>query len=140
MAAITDLSELVAADVASGDFIPIHDVTAGTDKKFDVNGLALMNNGILRLGTYTPGDTTPSVARFNYMSITNGGPTTITNFDDGYAGQLLVLTFTDSNTTVNRSNCLLAGSAAFVSTANATLVLVHNGTYWIEINRITNNA
>lgn len=33
MAAITDLTTLAVADVAAGDYIPINDASAGTDKK-----------------------------------------------------------------------------------------------------------
>lgn len=96
-----------------------------------------------RLGTYTAGDTTPSVANISYMVIANSAPTTITNFTGGVVGQIIYLYFSDANTTVNRSNAFLAGGANFVSTANDMLVLMRisgvSGTYWYEISRSANS-
>lgn len=86
---------------------------------------------------YTPGDTTPSVAGISYMSIANAGATTITQFDDGIAGQRLVLTFSDANTTISRANAYLAGGVNFVSSNRATLELIYDGTNWIELSRGT---
>lgn len=39
MAAITDLSSLVAASLATGDLLPIHDLDAATDKKIAISDL-----------------------------------------------------------------------------------------------------
>ena len=48
MAAITDLTTLAAADVADGDWLPIHDLSAGTDKK-------VARSSVLGLsGSFTP--------------------------------------------------------------------------------------
>lgn len=104
----------------------------------DVAGFGRM--GVInRAGTYTAGTTTPSVSGVSYMVIANSAPTTITNFTGGQAGQVIYLLFDDANTTVNRSNAYLAGGTNFVSTANDTLTLVSDGTYWYEIARSANS-
>lgn len=92
-----------------------------------------------RAGTYTAGSTTPSVDGITFLYILNSGATTITNFTNGVDGQVIYLLFGDGNTTVNRSNCYLAGGANFVSTANDTLVLLKYGAYWYEISRSANS-
>lgn len=88
---------------------------------------------------YSNADTTPSVANTGFMSITNSAPTTITNFDDGESGQVIVLFFNDANTTIDRSNCVLSGGVNFVSTANDILVLYKTNTVWAEMSRGVNN-
>jgi hypothetical protein len=112
--------------------------TSSPGQKLDVAGfgrLGLIN----RMGTYTGGDTTPSVSGVSYLDIRNSGATTITNFDDGVEGQVIFLTFNDSNTTVNRTNSFLAGGANFVSTQYDTLVLMKQGNFWYEISRSANS-
>ena len=107
--------------------------------KLDVDGagrLGLIN----RAGSYSAGTTTPSVTGVSYMPISNSSATTITNFTGGVAGQILFLRFADANTTINRSNAYLANSANFVSAANATLVLISDGSAWYEISRSTANG
>jgi hypothetical protein len=91
-----------------------------------------------RAGTYTAGATTPSVSGVTFLSIANSSPTTITNFTNAEAGQIIYLYFDDSNTTINRSNAYLAGGANFVSTVNDMLVLIKIGPYWYEISRSAN--
>ena len=88
---------------------------------------------------YSGGDATPSVKNTTYMSITNGGPTTITNFDDSYIGQTITLFFNDSNTTVSRNNAYLSGGVNFTSTANDILVLRQIGGFWMEVCRSVNS-
>jgi hypothetical protein len=87
---------------------------------------------------YTGADTTPSVLNASFMTLTNGGGVTITNFDDGVTNQVITLFFNDSNTTVNRDNCALAGGANFTGTANDTLTLMKSATIWVEIARSVN--
>ncbi len=89
--------------------------------------------------TYTPGDTTPSVLDSGVLSISNAGPVTITNFDDGVDGQLIFLFFEDGNTTINRSNAVLAGGVNFVSSGNDFLVLYKTATVWAEVCRSINS-
>lgn len=105
-------------------------------KDNDAIGWTTSMGTLIGSGDYTAGDTTPSVRnRVNGgggLHITNSGATTITNFDDGNEGDVIVCTFADSNTTVNRSNAALAGGANFTSTANDSLTLVKRGSLWIE--------
>lgn len=88
--------------------------------------------------TYTNADTTPSVLNASFMSITNSGATTITNFDDGVEGQVIVLFFVDGNTTIDRSNAYLEGGANFTSSANDTMTLIKVGSTWKEVARSVN--
>jgi len=110
-------------------------VDGGTTTKRAIVSVPLVGG----IGTYTPGATTPDVTGINYMQISNSGAVTITNFTGGVVGQVLVLKFNDSNTTVNRSNAVLAGGANFVSSADDTLVLVKGPSYWHEISRAANS-
>ena len=73
----------------------------------------------------------------NIFKVTNGGATTVTNFTSGYAGQEIVLVFTDANTTLGDSGNLKL-SAAFTSTASDTMRLVFDGTDWYEQSRSVN--
>jgi hypothetical protein len=78
---------------------------------------------IQREATYTPADTTPSIRGASWMSVTNSGATTITDFDDAANGQVFTLYFNDSNTTVDRTRCQLEGGVNFTSAAGKTLTL-----------------
>ena len=113
--------------------------TASPAQKLEVAGAARLGL-VNRSATYTGGSTTPSVSGASYMEITNASPTTITNFTGAAAGQVLFLKFNDVNTTINRSNAYLAGSANFTSTSRATLVLIYDGAAWYEVCRTTNNG
>ena len=107
---------------------------------FEFDGSWLTAPTRLKTGTYTNADATPTVAGVNRLVITNSGATTITDFDDGVAGQVIVLQFADANTTVNRTSCYLAGGANFTSSGNDTLVLVQNDAgLWEEISRSANS-
>ena len=113
--------------------------TSSPTQKLEVAGAARLGL-VNRAATYTGGSTTPSVSGASYMEITNASPTTITNFTGAAAGQVLFLKFNDANTTINRSNAYLAGSANFTSTNRATLVLIYDGAAWYEVCRTTNNG
>jgi hypothetical protein len=93
-----------------------------------------------RKGVYTAGATTPSVSGVSYLDVSNSSATTITNFTNGAEGQLLYLLFRDGNTTITRNNAYLAGGTNFTSAANATLLLISDGTSWYEVSRSTTNA
>ena len=105
-----------------------------TAPSFLLTVAGLSSTGIApRVGTYTPGTTTPSVSGISIMTIQNSSPTTITNFTDGATPQLLYLYFDDNKTTVNRDNCVLAGGVNFTSTNGDMLVLIRIAPYWYEI-------
>jgi hypothetical protein len=115
-------------------------INTGTDtgQKLQVSGMTY--SGIsYRAGTYTAGNTTPSVDGISFLGISNSSPTTITNFTSGTQHQVITLYFSDSNTTIDRSNCYLDGGVNFTSTAGDTLTLINNGGYWYEISRSINS-
>jgi|SRR3990170_1162667 len=120
------------------------------DFKGTINGIAIaaaqtgfntIFAGLLpRTITYTAADTTPSVLSASFMQVANAGPVTISNFDDGVSGQLLILKFDDANTTISRDNARLANSANFTSANYAFLVLMKIGAEWVEITRSVANG
>jgi len=82
-------------------------------------------------------DTTPSVSGGQVLLLTNSGATTITDFDDGAEGQLLIVSFQDGNTTLaDGGNLLLAGG--FSPDANDTITLIKLSTAWRELSRSVN--
>lgn len=111
---------------------PNTNISVATD--LDVDGVLSQGYG----GYFPDLDTTPSVGSGNIYIEANTGATTITDFDDGVAGQTVFIIFTTSNTTVQDSgNLRLAG--AFTSTSNDTLtVATPNGTHWYEVSRSVN--
>lgn len=112
--------------------------TASPAVKLDVAGFS-KGAIVHRSGSYTNGATTPSVSGATYFVILNSSPTTITNFTNAVDGQIIYLYFTDSNTTIDRSNCYLAGGVNFVSTAADVLALIKSGSYWFEVSRSVNS-
>jgi len=112
--------------------------TVSPTVKLDVAGFS-KGAIVHRSGSYTNGATTPSVSGATYFVISNPSPTTITNFTNAEDGQIIYLYFGNSNTTIDRSNCYLAGGVNFVSTAADTLALLKSGSYWFEISRSVNS-
>jgi hypothetical protein len=87
--------------------------------------------------TFADADTTPSVSTSNVFKEANTGSTTITNFDDGSAGQMITIIFTTANTTLSDSgNLKLAGG--LTGSADDTITLVYDGTNWFEVSRSVN--
>ena len=114
--------------------VAVSDLTAGRA----VTANSMTAGQVYRIGTYTSGDTTPSVLGVSHMSISNTGATSITNFTNSVNGQILTLLFNDSNTTITRNNAYLFGGLNFTSTANDTLTLIQNGGLWYEVSRSVN--
>lgn len=92
--------------------------------------------------TNTNADTTPTVAGTSAMAITNSGATTISDFDDGAAGQVLCLRFMDANTTIDHDANGDGSGPIFLSSAgdknfaaNQCLLLVARGVgpVWFQI-------
>jgi hypothetical protein len=84
-------------------------------------------------------DTSPSVKTGNLINLNNSGATSITTFDDGIEGQVIICRFTNSNTTLlDGATMHLAGSTNFTSTSNDTLTLVLISSIWHEIARSVN--
>jgi len=112
--------------------------TSSPAVKLDVAGFS-KGAIVHRSGSYSNGATTPSVSGATYFVITNPSPTTITNFTNAEDGQIIYLYFGNSNTTIDRTNCYLAGGVNFVSTAADTLTLLKSGSYWFEVSRSVNS-
>jgi hypothetical protein len=91
-------------------------------------------------GSYTAADATPSVlGGVTRLTLTNAAPTNITTFDDGQEDQIVILLFTDANTTlVDGATLQLAGGANFVGSANDILTITLIGGVWYEIGRSVN--
>lgn len=83
----------------------------------------------------TPGTTQPNVVSGNLFSITNSGPVTITNFLGAPDGHIITLWFADTNTTIDRSACYLAGGANYTSAVGSTLTLLKKSGAWYEVCR-----
>ncbi|QDZ07446.1 hypothetical protein FPZ24_08105 [Sphingomonas panacisoli] len=95
--------------------------------------------GQLLTGVYTAGSTTPSVAGgIERFVITNASATTITNFLGGVDGQQIMLTFTDSNTTLQyNTNLRLPSASNIVGALRRTVVLVKSSGVWMPVSDIT---
>lgn len=104
-----------------------------------INGLVIGGLTSRYVG-YIPGTTTPSVSGVSTLFIANSVATSITNFTNAVAGQLLFLKFEDANTTITRNNAYLDGASNFTSSANATLTLIFDGSNWYEVCRSTTNG
>jgi parallel beta-helix repeat protein len=80
-------------------------------------------------------DATPSVAG-GWTSFLTGGTTTITDFDDGYTGQIITVIADHSITITDGTNIFLNGSANFEMTATDTLTLIcKSDNKWYEVSR-----
>lgn len=77
-------------------------------------------------------DTSPSVKYFNFCNTTNAAPTTITMFDDGYAGQKIIVLIQDAFTTIDFTGTNLKGNAGVDWTpANGDWMdCIFDGTNW----------
>lgn len=93
---------------------------------------------VITPASYTDGDLTPSVLSLDFIYIANTVARTITDFDDAFEGQVITCQFADSNTTVNRDHCWLAGGINFTGTAGDTLTLKYYGGSWYEVCRSVN--
>jgi len=103
------------------------------------------------INTFTDGDTTPSVESSNVYNhpgklwVLNGSSTyTITNFDDGVAGQEIDILFDINYPTVkvtieSNANIRLAGGTDFEGSRYDVLTLIYNGSIWVEKTRSLNS-
>lgn len=109
-----------------------------------VNVTSTTRTGLLLLGgsvgwsTLTNNDTTPDVSTSNLWYANNSGATTITQFDGGTAGQIIVVLCRNANTTLSNANFFLAGGVNFVCTSDDVITLAQYGAGWIEMSRSIN--
>lgn len=84
-------------------------------------------------------DATPSVKGRKLWK--TGGTTTITDFDDGHEGQIIIVSAEHSLTITDGTNIFLDGSANWAMTATDTLILICKADLkWYEISRSDSGA
>lgn len=84
--------------------------------------------------TFTNADTTPSVGIGTLFKCSNSAATTVTSFDDGYAGKEIEIIFTTANTTLNETgNIRLSGVDTLIPGANDTHRFKYDGTNWYQV-------
>jgi hypothetical protein len=95
------------------------------------------------------GNTVPSIslggtygsASVRNLNFNNASPLTVTNITGGKTKQLLVISFSNTNTTIasNGSIFLQDGRDFTPKTARSTLTLQYDGTVWQEVSRSNSN-
>ncbi len=106
------------------------------------NGVNLRNYSLsknFKVGAYVDMDTTPSVANgITAMRLVPSSPVSITNFDDGVAGQELTLIFDNGNSTIVHGSILLVGGVNYTPNQYDTLRLYcASPGDWRELGRST---
>ncbi|MCB7129899.1 MAG: hypothetical protein J3T61_10230, partial [Candidatus Brocadiales bacterium] len=82
---------------------------------------------------FTDGDTTPSVLDGNFFVTSNTGATTISDFNDGFPGQTVILRINDANTTIADNANFNLWSGANTTYASSDLIMFQfDGTAWQE--------
>lgn len=66
--------------------------------------------GLDVIQNFTDADATPSVAQGMYFKTANTGGTTITDFNDGFTGQVIKVIINDANTTIDFTGTNLKGN------------------------------
>lgn len=81
--------------------------------------------------TFTASDATPSVAIANDFLTANALATTVTNFDNGIAGQTIRVRIGDANTTIQNGASISTGTGGnVVAVQNAIYCFTLRGTVW----------
>jgi len=128
-------------EVAAGttnSVISQNDVS-GCTNTIEVNGAAIrvFENDGFAVPTITNADATPSVAGWTVFKTT--GATAITDFDDGYVGQIITILCGADITITDNANIILAGGVNYTMTTTDTLTLcMFNTGVWSEIGRSVN--
>lgn len=102
--------------------------------------IILNNAPIDGVTTFAANSTTPSVnnSTANFFATANSSATTITNFTNGYTGQIISVLANDVNTTVQHTaNVVLQGGVSFVMGNGAILTLRKDPSVWREVSRRT---
>lgn len=87
----------------------------------------------LSFRAFADGDTTPSVANGVHFRTANTGATIITNLDNGYAGQEVLVVIGDAVTGVDFTGTNLKGNGGadwVPAGANSFMRCVYDGTNW----------
>lgn len=91
-----------------------------------------------KVSTVTGNDTTPSVINLTFLRLNNSSATTITNFDDGVAGQEITVLHLNTNTTISATNIVLSGAVDVTGTIGMIHKFIYDGNSakWRETSRI----
>ena len=85
---------------------------------------------------FSDGDTTPDVDGWGAFRTANTSATTITNFDNGFIGQVLRVRINDSNTTIGNGATIKTGTGTNVNAVvNSVAEFVKQGSVWYLTNR-----
>jgi uncharacterized coiled-coil protein SlyX len=84
------------------------------------------------------GTTTPDVSDTNLIYIHNTNPTTITDFTNSISGQIIIVQFQDSITTITRTNFFLKDSINYTSTTGEIIAFVAWANQFHELFRSKN--
>lgn len=99
----------------------------------------LAGAAVLQTATvFANGDTTPAVSAGNMFITNNAAPTSITTFDNGSNGQIIIVRFADATTTlVNGATMVLKDGLNATPGINNVITLFkeHTGGVWIELCR-----
>jgi len=92
------------------------------------------------LDVLTTADATPTVRGVGRCTITNASPQTITNFDNGYAGQVVKIRALDGNTTFEHAASgaglrMFGGSDATLTNGQAIEFVNFGSDIWVETQR-----
>lgn len=82
-------------------------------------------------GTFTPGDTTPSVKDIRVWS-GGGAVVTVIDFDDGAESQIIYIRGDGTTTIANNANIVTNTGANKLLTNNLIYIFVHIGGVWYE--------
>lgn len=77
----------------------------------------------------------PPVDGSNIWRLSQPTPVTITDFQGGYVGQTITITFDDANTAIAQTGNIRLGGGSFQSNSNSILTLIDDGSHWIETAR-----
>ena len=82
--------------------------------------------------SFSDGDTTPSVKGYENFKTANTSAKTITDFDDGYDGQVCHIVIGDNLTTIDFSGTNLKGNDGvdWKPTTNDKMIAIYDGTSW----------
>jgi polygalacturonase len=107
-------------------------VQTGTNGESNLQLVMEENVPIKLVHSFASTDATPSVLGRNIFKTANAGATTITDFDDGIAGQSILVIINDANTTVDFTSSGLKGNggADWSPTTGDHMTCVFDGTDW----------
>lgn len=104
--------------------------TGFTTKTYD--DIEIFHHPHVAFHTFVNGDTTPSISEGDNYKTGNTSATTISDLDDGYDGQRVLVVFGDSDTTVDFTGTNLKGNGGVDWGPNTddAMLCTYDGTTW----------